>query len=203
MNRYVATLAGLGAAVMISAAAPAQSALLQHVRGTIEAVGGNSMTVATREGSTVTVALQQPLTVSSLRRLDLSAIKTGTFIGTAARPGPDGKLVAQEIFVFPESMRGTGEGYRPWDLTPDSTMTNATIGAEVAGTDGPVVTLDYKGGSQTVVVPKDTPIVGPVSASRADLKPGAPVFFTPTQGADGKLQVSRVIVGTDGVKLPL
>ena len=200
MQRSIVILATGWAALAMNFATLAQPT---HVRGTIQAVGDHRLTVVTREGPTITVVLQTPLTVSALKPLDFSAIRSGSFIGTAARPGPDGKLVAQEVMVFPESARGTGEGHRGWDLTSDSTMTNATITALVNGTAGREMILIYKGGSKTVVVPANAPIVGPAPAEPADLKPGTPVFFTPIRTPDGGLSVARIVVGKDGVPPPL
>ena len=201
MQKRLAILAT--AWVGLSAAAIAQPAPQSHIRGTIRAVGENSLTIATRDGQTVTVALKQPLTVATVKRLDISAIRSGTFIGTAARPGPNGELVAMEVVVFPESLRGTGEGNYAWDLAPGSSMVNANISALVKNSAGRDLTLSYKGGSTKVVVPPNVPIVEPVPAHRADLKPGAPVFLTPTRAEDGSLSTARVIVGKDGVAPPM
>jgi len=201
MQKRLAILAT--AWVGLSAAAIAQPAPQSHIRGTIRAVGENSLTIATRDGQTVTVALKQPLTVATVKRLDISAIRSGTFIGTAARPGPNGELVAMEVVVFPESLRGTGEGNYAWDLAPGSSMVNANISALVKNSAGRDLTLSYKGGSTKVVVPPNVPIVEPAPAHRADLKPGAPVFLTPTRAEDGSLSTARVIVGKDGVAPPM
>jgi hypothetical protein len=181
----------------------AQAELQRHIRGTIQTVGDNSLTITTRDGQTVTVALSQPLRISAMKRLDISAIRSGTFIGTAARPGPNGELVAMEVVVFPEALRGTGEGNYGWDLAPSSSMVNANISALVENSAGRDLTLNYKGGSTKVLVPPDVPIVEPVPADQADLKPGAPVFLTPTRGADGSLSTARVVVGKDGVAPPM
>ena len=187
----------------LAAAAMAEPAPQSHIRGTIQTVGENSFTITTRDGQTVTVALKQPLTVSAVKRLDISAIRSGTFIGTAARRGSNGELVAMEVVVFPESLRGTGEGNHGWDLAPGTSMVNANISTLVENEAGRDLTLSYKGGSTKVVVPPDVPIVTPVPAERADLKPGAPVFFTPTRAADGSLSTARVVVGRDGVAPPM
>ena len=185
------------------AAAMEQPAPQSHIPGTIQTVGENSLTITTRDGQTVTVALKEPLTVSAMKRLDISAISSGTFIGTAARPGPNGELVAMEVVVFPESLRGAGEGNYGWDLAPGTSMVNANIDALVENNTGRDLTLSYKGGSTKVLVPPDVPIVQPVPAERADLKPGAPVFFTPTRAADGSLSTARVVVGKNGVAPPM
>ena len=202
MQKRLAILATAGVWLAVSAAM-AKPAPQSHIRGTIETIGENSLTIATRDGQTVTVALKQPLTVSTVKRLDISAIRSGTFIGAAARPGPNGELVAMEVVVFPESLRGTGEGDYPWDLAPGTSMVNANISALVENEAGRDLTLSYKGGSTKVLVPPNVPIVQPVPAQRGDLKPGAPVFFTPTRAADGSLSTARVIVGKDGVAPPM
>jgi hypothetical protein len=133
----------------------------------------------------------------------LASIAPGTFIGTAARPAPDGELQAMELLVFPESARGTGEGHYPWDLAPGSTMTNANVEAAVPATSGRELTLAYKGGSVKVRVPPDVPVVTPSPASLADLKPGATVFLSAMRAADGSLSTSRVTVSKDGVAPPM
>ncbi len=185
------------------ATAMAQPTPQHHIRGIIQTVGENTLTIATRDGQTVTVALREPLTVSTMKRLDISAIRSGTFIGTAARPGPNGELVAMEVTVFPESLRGTGEGNYGGDLAPGSSMVNANISALVENSAGRELRLSYKGGSTKVLVPPEVPIVEPVPAAPADLKPGAPVFFTPTRAADGTLSTARIVVGKDGVAPPI
>ena len=202
MQKRLAILATAWIGLAVGAAM-AQPAPQSHIRGTIQTVGENSLTIATRDGQSVTVALKQPLMVSTVKQLDISAIRSGTFIGTAARPGPNGQLVAMEVVVFPESLRGTGEGNHAWDLAPGTSMVNANISAQVENEAGRELTLSYKGGSAKVLVPPDVPIVQPVSAERADLKPGAPVFFTPIRAADGSLSTARVIVGKDGVAPPM
>lgn len=187
----------------LAAAAIAQPAPQTHIRGTIQSVTEHSLTIATREGQTVDVALKEPLNVSTMKRLDLSAIQAGTYIGAAAKPDANGELVAMEVLVFPEAARGAGEGHYGWDLAPGSTMTNANIAAMVEGTSGRELTLTYKGGSTKVLVPADVPIVGLMRGDRADIKPGAQVFFTPIRAADGSLGVARIIVGKDGVAPPM
>lgn len=202
MQKRLAILATAWVGLSV-AAAIAQPVPQSHIRGTIQTVGENSLTIATRDGQTVTVALKEPLKVATVKRLDISAIRSGAFIGTAARPGPNGELIAMEVVVFPESLRGTGEGNYAWDLTPGASMVNANISALVQNSAGRDLTLNYKGGSTKVVVPPNVPIVEPVPAQQADLKPGAPVFFTPTRAADGSLSTARVIVGKDGVAPPM
>lgn len=175
-----------------------------RVRGTIAAIGAHEMTVTTRDGATLHIALADTLAVSTVKPVALADIRPGSYIGTAARPGgPGGALIAQEVLVFPEAMRGVGEGHRGWDLTPDSTMTNAAVEGTMAAGKGQELTLTYKGGSQNVVVEPGTPIVTLAPATAADLKPGAPVFLAASKDAAGKLSASRITVGTNGVAPPM
>lgn len=175
-----------------------------RIRGTIQSVEGNILTVTTREGPVVKITLNDPLTVGTVKKAELSAITAGTYVGAAAAPGPDGTLSALEVLIFPEAARGTGEGNRPWDLTPNSAMVNANVDAVVQGNAGNVLTLKYKDGSVTVAVPPGTPIVTLAPAAREDLKPGQTVFIgAAARAADGTLSTSRVTVSKDGVAPPM
>jgi len=174
-----------------------------RVRGTIQALDGNTLTVKTREGAVVAIKLNDPLTVSSLKKLDLAAITPGSYIGTAAEPGPDGELVALEVLVFPEAARGAGEGHYAWDLTPKTTMTNANVAASVQGNAGNVLTLTHKNGTTKVRVPPGVPVVTPQPATRDDLKPGRAIFTIAAKAADGSLSTGRITVEKDGVAPPM
>jgi hypothetical protein len=175
----------------------------RRIRGTIDGLSGRDLSITTREGQKVTVRLAENAGVSALRRLELSSITPGSFIGTAAEPGPDGVWRALEVLVFPEALRGTGEGHYAWDLTPSSTMTNATVDSAVQGNDGRSLTLTARGQQIRVMVPPDVPVVTLIPAAMVDLKPGAQVFLTATQGADGTLTAARVTVARDGVVPPM
>lgn len=146
------------AALVLSAALPAmaQAQSQQRIRGTIEAVDGPVLTIAARGGGTATVTLADDAMVRTIAPADIRDIKPGSYIGSAAMPQADGSLQALEVQVFPESMRGIGEGQHPFDLKPGSTMTNATAG-DVEGTDGRVVTLRYHGTETRLVVPPGAP----------------------------------------------
>lgn len=175
----------LAAAVLLCASAAHAQAPTQRIRGTIQSLDGNTLTVTTREGPVVKVTLSDPLTVGTMKKASLSAITAGTYIGTAAEPGPNGTLIALEVLIFPEASRGAGEGHRPWDLTPNSSMTNANVEAVVQGATGNVLTLKYKDGSVNVTVPPGVPIVTPAPAERADLKPGETIIiFAAARAAD-------------------
>jgi hypothetical protein len=199
----------LGAIVFIAAfgwisAAGAQQAERMNVRGTVEKVDGASMIVKTREGADLVVKFADNLAVRGLVKVPLSDVKAGAYIGVSAMPGTDGVDRAMHIHIFPEAMRGAGEGHRPFDLRPGSTMTNAAVEATVAGTNGPVVTVKYKDGERKFMVPADAPIVTYVPGTRDELKPGAKVMiFNAVKQPDGSVQAASVNVGRDGLTPPM
>jgi hypothetical protein len=181
----------------------AQTAPPTRVRGTIASLTGNVLTVNSRTGDKLEITLADPVSVASVKKIDLDAIAPNSFIGTATRTGADGKLTALEVLVFPEAMRGTGEGFYPWDLEPGSMMTNGTVKGAVTAASGRELTIGFKDSSNTVYVPPTAPIVTFAPATRDDLKPGAPVFLAATKNAEGKLAAARVTVGKDGVAPPM
>jgi len=190
-------------ALLVSLGPASAQAPPTRIRGTITAFDGTTLAVTSHEGQALRITVTNPLTVSSFKRIALTEIVPGSYVGTTARPGPDGELQAIEVRVFPESARGAGEGHRPWDLTPDSTMTNANVEAAVQDNSGRELTLAYNGGSVKVRVPADVPVLVPSPASAADLKPGAAVFVTATRAADGSLSTARITVSKDGVAPPM
>ena len=175
----------------------------EHIPGTIAAASSDSLTVKTREGATVRIALSRKLRISGLTRIDLAKVKQGSYIGTAAEPQADGTLAAQEVLVFPPKMCGVGEGHRPWDLSPSSTMTNANVDLVVDSVKGRVMTLGYKGGSQKVVIPPDTPIVTIVHTGRDKLVPGAHIFAVAARSDGGVYMPRRIAVGLKGLVPPM
>jgi len=174
-----------------------------RIRGTIASLKGQMLTINTREGSKVDVSLNDPLTVTTVKRLKLADIKEGSYVGVASKTGADGSAQALEVLVFPDAMRGAGEGHYAWDLQPGSMMTNANVSAVVKAKAGNDLTLTYKDGTQKITVPPNTPIVTFAPAERSDLKPGAHVMFGATKNADGKLTASRITVSTHGVNPPM
>jgi hypothetical protein len=192
----------LAAGLVASSAALAQAPQPVRIRATIDAADANSLSLTTRAGDKVTVAIAPDVAVAVLVPIKLQDIKPGSFIGTAAMPQPDGTQRALEVHVFPESMRGTGEGHRPFDLQPQSTMTNGTVGS-VTGSVGRTLTVTYKGGEKTIVVPPDTPIVTYEAGSRALLVPGAHVIVFAAQTTDGKVTATRIAVGKNGLVPPM
>ncbi len=189
------------------AALAVTSALAQapvRVRGTIDSVNGSTLNVTARDGAKVTVKLADNATVVGVAKASLSDVKQGGFVGITAMPQPDGTQKAVEIHIFPEAMRGTGEGHRPWDLMPNSTMTNATVDSEVAISDGQKLVLKYKDGEKTFIVPADAAVVTFVPSSAAALTPGAKIFVVAgAKQADGTVLAPRVNVGLNGITPPM
>ncbi len=201
-RRQLWRLAGVVLGLAATHAALAQAPQAVRVRATIDAVAAGSLSLTTRTGDKVTVTFAADTPVNAVSPTKLEDIKPGSFIGTAAMPQPDGTQRALEVHVFPEAMRGTGEGYRPFDLQPQSTMTNGTVG-DVTGTVGRTLKVSYKGGEQTIVVPPDAPVVMFEPGSAALLVPKAHVIVFANQAADGKLSATRIIVGKDGLVPPM
>jgi hypothetical protein len=193
-----AIVAGAGLAGAAFAQAPAPT----RVRGTIETADAHELRVVTRGGEKVTLKLADDATVMIIAPIAIDVIKPGSFIGTAAVTQPDGTLKALEIQVFPESMRGVGEGHRPWDLGAGSTMTNGTVG-DLKVSNGRMLTLGYKGGEKQVFVPENAPVITYEPGSKAALQPGAHVIVTATRNADETLTATRVGVGKDGLVPPM
>jgi hypothetical protein len=174
-----------------------------RVRGTVEGVDGDVLSVKSRSGEDVKLHMTGDMRVVGITRISLADIKVGSFIGTATVPGPDGIPTAVEVHVFPEDMRGTGEGSRPYDLRPNSTMTNATVAESVVGNDGHTLLVKYKDGEKKLVVTPDTPVVTYVPADKSDLKAGAKVIAFMKKLPDGSFETSRVSVGRDGLTPPM
>ena len=183
---------------------PAMAQTAQRIRGTVEALDGNTLTVKTREGPSVKIALADNYAVAAVVPLELSAIAAGSYIGTAAMCKSDGSCTALEVLVFPETARGAGEGRFPWDLTPESTMINAAVSTVAAGAgNGRDLVLTHKGETSKVTVPVGVPIVTFTTADKSLLKPGTPVFIGAQKAADGSFSAARVTAGKDGVAPPM
>jgi hypothetical protein len=201
MSWKTLVLAAVGASLLACGAA-AQDTV--RVRGTIERVDGPVYVVKTRDGSELKVTLADDAVAVAIIKASLSDIKVGTFIGVTGMPQADGSQKALEVHIFPDAMRGTGEGHRPWDLEPKSTMTNANVEQAVAGVDGQTLVLKHKDGENKIVVPSDTPIVAFAKGDKADLKPGAKIFIAAgKKQADGSVQAPRINYGKDGASPPM
>lgn len=201
--RYVGSIFAVGLALAVAAPASAQRPPVEHIRGIVTSADASALTVRKLQGGSVIIALPQKLRVSGLAKSSLADVKKGSYLGTTAVPGPGGMLVAKELHLFPDRMRGVGEGHRPWDLTPESTMTNATVDIIVEQVKGRVLTLSYKGGMKKVLVPPNTPVVSIVKATRVELKPGAKVFVVVRKGQGGAYSAVRVSIGKGGLMPPM
>jgi hypothetical protein len=200
MNRIFAGM--LLAAVSLAALAQTPPPPVR-VRGTVEKLENNVMTVKSRDGSTVSVKLADNYTVVGVARAKLEDVGAGKFIGTTTVGERNGALVALEVHIFPEAMRGTGEGHYPWDLEPQSKMTNANVAdVKSVGADR-MLTVQYKGGEQKVLVPSNAKIVVFTPAERGELKAGAHIFCVSQRQADGSLAAARVNVGLNGITPPM
>jgi hypothetical protein len=195
---------GAACALLLASAAASAQDKPMRVRGTVEQIDGAMMTVKSREGDTLKVKLADEVKVIALVKSSLADIKPNSFVGSTAMPQPDGTWKAVEVHIFPEEMRGTGEGDRPYDYKPQSTMTNGTVNSlakttmtgTVASEEGATLTLDYKGGSKKIDVTPQTVIVSYVPSTREELKPGASIYLpAATRQADGTLLTARVNVG--------
>jgi hypothetical protein len=202
-HRFALSLAALVVIAAPSLVTAQQPPTPSRVRGTIEAVDGDVLSVKSRSGEDVKLRMSDDMRVVGIIKIALSDIKLGSFIGATTIPGPDGSQNAVEVHVFPEDMRGTGEGSRPYDLRPNSTMTNATVAQTVAGNDGQTLTIKYKDGEKKVVVSPDTPVVTYAPADKSELKPGAKVIAFVKKLPDGMFETNRISVGRDGLTPPM
>ena len=194
MTRVAAAAAG----VTLLAASTAWAQQPARVRGTIEKVDGQLLTIKERNGSEVKAKLADNAMVVAVVKASYTDIKQGSFIGVTGMPQADGSQKCVEIHIFPEAMRGTGEGHRPWDLQPQSTMTNATVDQMVTAVNDNTITLKYKEGEKKIAVGPECPIVTYAPSDKAELKPGAKIFINGgTKEADGTLTVPRITVGRD------
>ena len=198
MKKLMAVLLALcSCAVLAQKPAPTQ-----RLRGTLESFDGSTLVMKERSGEVYHLALGDKFAASEVVPIELGTIQSGSFIGTAAVPGANGTLRALEVLVFPESARGSGEGHYPWDLQPDSTMTNATVADLAATANGRVLTLRYKDGEKKVLVPADAPVVSFKPGDRSLLVPGAKVLVT-ARVIDGHPTALRALAGRNGFMPPM
>src|SRR5580693_9840427 len=193
-------LASLALVTVLGSSTWAQQTPTVRIRGTIESADGPVLTVKSREGADVKVRVTDDVTVIGVAKSSMSEIKPGSYIGVSAMPEPDGTQKALAIHIFPEALRGTGEGFRPWDLEPNSTMTNATVAEQVKSTDGQTITVKYKDGDKKVLVTPATIIVTYKKAAASDLKAGQKIFVAAAKKLDdGTLEAPNVAYGDVGV----
>lgn len=196
-------VASVAVAVMsFGLAATASAQTPERVRGVVESLHGSTLTVKSRSGADVRVALAPGWRAVAVLPAKIDQIRPGSFIGVAA-DGPPDNLRATEVVVFPPAMRGTGEGHYAWDLAPGSSMTNGNVDGEVSAADGRHLTVSYKGGSVKMTVPPDVPVVTLKPGDRAMVAPGAKVFIPGRHEAGGAVTASRVLVGANGLTPPM
>lgn len=181
----------------------AQTNPVVRLRGTIASFTPPQLVIQERNGESVTLVYPKDMRAVEVLPTDVAGIRPGAFIGTAAMLRPDGTLEALEVVVFPEEAHGSGEGHYPWDLKPDSTMTNATITNLVKSAEGRTLTLRYKDGEKKVVVPPGVPVVTFKPGDRSLLVPGAKVFIIAELQEDDSLVVKRLMAGRNGFQPPM
>jgi hypothetical protein len=189
------------AATAALAQAPADTV---RVRGTVQSVDGSMLTVKSRDGADLKIKLADNAVIRTVTGKTVADVKQGLFVGITAMPQPDGTQKAVEIHIFPEAARGTGEGHRPWDLMPGSTMTNANVDSEVAISDGKKLVLKYKDGDKTFIVPDNVKVVMFAPGTAADVKPGAKIFIVAAKKLpDGTLEAPGATVSSGGIDPPM
>lgn len=195
---FLKWIAAAGAAIAMCAATSASAQQLTRIRGTIEKVDGPVVTVFARELGEVKLALAGNAQIFGVAKATLADIKPNSFIGVGAMPQADGSQKAVQLTIFAESMRGVGEGFRPWDR-PGSTMTNGTVDTTVAAVEGQVLTVRYKDGEKKIIVAPDSTIRAYIASDKNELKPGANISTFAMKKPDGTFEASRVSVGRDGI----
>jgi uncharacterized protein (DUF2147 family) len=195
----------IAAALAVAGAASAQDAKPVHLRGTIEKVDGNVLTVKVRGGGDTTLKLADNPRITAMTKAQLSDIKEGSFIGVTAMPQADGSQKAIGLHIFMDAQKGVvPEGFTPWDREPGSTMTNADVATKVTAADGDTLTVKYKDGEKKVTVGPSTPVARFAPGNKDDLKPGAQFFIVAaTKQADGSYTAGAINVGRDGAAPPM
>jgi len=201
MFRTIAALLIAAVSAVAIAQAPANPPV--RIRGTVEKIDGTNLTIKANSGQTMNVKLADNYVVVGIAKASLADVASGKFIGTTTVGERDGALVALEVHIFPENMRGTGEGHYDWDLRPTSKMTNANVANVTSMGKDRVLTVQYKGGEKKVLVPEKAVIVSFTPTERSELKPGAKVFTVTQRQPDGSLTAARVNVGLHGQVPPM
>lgn len=198
-------VAELGLALVLGVASTSAFAQTTptRVRGTIGSVDGSTLVVRAREGGEVTLKMPEPPRISAVVRKTIADITPGSFIGTAGVPLPDGTVGAVAISILPESAKASGGFHGAWDLTPESTMTNATVAEAVKAVSGETLKVTYKDGEKTIRITPETAIVGAVPGAVAELKPGVRVVVFAARAPDGSMSAGNVLIGRDGVDPPM
>jgi hypothetical protein len=201
MIRPFALLVIATLSIPVFAADPAPTPV--RIRGNVEKLDGNTLAVKTRDGQNMTVKMNDNFVVIGVAKATPADIATGKFIGTTTVGEKDGALIAQEVHIFLDSMRGTGEGHYDWDLRPNSKMTNANVAKIKDMKNDRVMNVQYKGGEKEILVTPETAVVAYQPSDKSQLKPGAPIFMVAQKQPDGSLTGGRVNVGLNGTVPPM
>jgi hypothetical protein len=201
-STYIAAAFIAVLAVPASAQAPSEGTRVR-VAGTVDKLDGDKLMVDTKGGQPITVVLAANAAVFGVEKRTIADIKPGDFLASGGVRGTDGKIHAVEVRIFPETLRGIGEGQRPWDVKPDGVMTNATVGTVSQSPEGGVIHVKYKEGESEFTVGPEVPILGYVAGDRSLLKPGAAIFTVAQKKPDGRLTTGRVTAEKNGVKPPM
>jgi hypothetical protein len=189
---------------LVGLALPASAQETVRIRGTIERIEGPVFVVKNRDGAELKLTVTDKPLFVAIVKATIADIKPGMFVGSTGETQPDGTQKAIEVHIFPESMRGTGEGHYDWDLKPKTKMTNANVEQTVAGVDGQILSVKYKDGEKKVLVTPETAVVTYVAGDRSDLKPGIRIFVgAAKKQPDGTVQTPRITYGKDGLTPPM
>jgi hypothetical protein len=201
MSLFIVALAGLVALPALAQTPPPQGTPTR-IRGTVEKLDGKTLTVKTKDGQDVAVALADNVVVQYLVKKSLSDIKSGDFLASTGMKGTDGKIHAIEVRIFPKATPDGGRQFA-WDLGPDSVMTNATVGTVTQTPNGPLVHVTFNGGESEYTIGPDVPILAGVDGDLSLLKPGVAVFVIALKHDDGSVTSARLYVEKDGIKPPM
>jgi len=193
----------VAASLLTLTSAFAEAPVSSRVRGMIESINGDLLIVKKSDGHNVTMKMTSNAAITGVEKVSLSDISPGTYIGVTTVADAQGNQKATEVHLFPNSLRGAGEGTRPWDTAPNSSMTNGGLDKMVASNDGSTLTVKYRGGEKQVVVTPETAVVKLVPGKRSDLQEGAKIVAATVRTADGALETSRVSVGLNGLTPPM
>jgi hypothetical protein len=204
MPSFLQCRLAVAAVAVVCAASAASAQETVRIRGVIESVDGAAYVVKNRDGAELKLTVtDKPLYVAIVKS-SMADIKPGMFVGATGMTQPDGSQKAIEVHIFPEAMRGTGEGHYDWDLKPNTKMTNANVDQTVNGVDGQTLSVKYKDGEKKILVTPDTAVVTYVNGSKDDLKPGIKVFVAAAKKQpDGTVQTPRITYGKDGLTPPM
>ena len=203
MMRKIAIAALIALAVGPALAQTPPAGTPTRIRGTVDKLDGQNLMVKSRDDQALTIELAANVAVITLIKKSIADIKAGDYVASTGVKGTDGKIHAVEVRIFPETARGTGEGQFPWDLMPDSIMTNATVGKVDQAPQGPVLHVTFKGTESEYTVGPDVPVLANGPGDISLLKPGVAVFVIALKHEDGKLTSARLYAEKDGVKPPM